>query len=340
MTLYDCLFVSPHIGTLQKFSWKHCLLQSQDEEERGRLLVGAIKNLECWLCHGCRASIPDEMLTIVELEVADPQYMYFAPAVVYKAISSHAIILFKYQNTYKLCVKKKEADNEASVFSPWFEPESAFGKNEELLAFLKSVTLDEDTTAVWEKLRDFIAENEAAYITLPKFRCMVYYLIRLLDNEKYKHGDKQRMERLLRNNCVPYKYFKENKTLKKHRLAEEDEVKRNRRYYVFELIYDLDQLWDVIMRDGWLVQRLEKNGLTDIRQWIERQRAYFGKYPDSTRDLEYGDRSKVRASTCLPMSGWYMVDFLDRIPKGHRRSGDELAAILPTYHPSQKIEKA
>lgn len=338
MTLYDYLFAQPHIGVLKKLSWKSCILQSQSEEEKGHLLADAIKNLEWRVCTSSSTNIPDRALSVIEIEVANPQYMYFVPSVLFQNTPSDAIILFAYQDTYKLCVNET-IDDVSPVFSPWFELEGAFGRNEELIALLKSVTLDSNGTAVWEKLRNFIAGNEATYITLPKFRCMVYYLIRLLDNETYKHGDKQRIERLMKDNCVPYKYFKENSSLRKQRLQEKDEAKRKRQYRVFDLIYDLDQLWDVIVRDGWLVQRLQSNGLTDIRRWIEKQQAYFREYPDSTRDLEYGDRSKVRASKYLPMSGWYMVDFLDRVPKGRRRSGDEMAAILPTYHPSKKKEK-
>lgn len=329
MTLYDCLFIESHVEAPQKFSWQSCILHSQDEEERGRLLAGSIKNLE-WRCYNYGStSIPDGKLDIIEVEMVDPQYMYFVPPVLFQAVSNHAIVLFEYQGVYKLCVNDDKA---RPVFSPWFELESVFGKNEKLLAFLQSVTLEDDVGSVWDGLKKYIVDNEAIYITYPKFRCMVFYLIRQLGCEKYQHGDRKRAERLLKDNCIPYRYFRENRKLKEQRLAEEDEVKRNRQYCVFDLIYDLDQLWDVIMRDGWLTQRLENNGLADIRLWIERQENYFEEYPDSFHELPYGDRGKIRHSKQLSLSGWYMVDFIDRIPKGHKRSGAEIAAILPTYH--------
>lgn len=303
MEIYDYIGL-PDKYMKNQFLDKNKFLNPFLSDEQNKLLLTAIDNIilkySVIFDTNNKTSVNSinrsDKFDIVEIDINNYQYFYFVPNSVFRIFSNPTLLILKYKNKYKICIdvlldSHNHSENETNIyFTGWIDINNPLGRMNDLLSKLKYSNYNID---IYSYYRDIVLDYKAVYVTGNKIEILIKYVVRHL-----KWGYKNKVQLMIKNKLISYVY------------QQKKGYKKGCPYvrgYVF--LYDIDEVWNVLMSEDWICSVLEKYHYINGYDLLNKYEEYIEKWG---YDYIIGvDHSSFAFSDVLyKSSNWYNIDFI------------------------------
>ncbi len=245
MTLYDHLSM-PKEYAVEKPIDKKELLYPAFSDQQNEVLFNSVNEAVLKYRIGTTT-----VFDVVEVSVNEYQYFYFLPLSIFSDSQKPTLLVLEYNGKYKLCINITESGNETikPYFTGWIDPANLQGR---MISVLEAMSFEKlDLTNIEELLKvckETIIENKAVYVTGNQIEFMVKFFVGYM-----KRGAITKIRNMVKNKCTAFAYQQKKGYRKGF----------NNYYRGYVYLYDLDELWNVLMGEDWIWDKLQ-NGLSKM----------------------------------------------------------------------------
>ena len=292
MTLYDHLSM-PKEYAVEKPIDKKELLYPAFSDQQNEVLFNSVNEAVLKYRIGTTT-----VFDVVEVSVNEYQYFYFLPLSIFQTVKKPTLLVLEYNGKYKLCINITESGNETikPYFTGWIDPANLQGR---MISVLEAMSFEKlDLTNIEELLKvckETIIENKAVYVTGNQIEFMVKFFVGYM-----KRGAITKIRNMVKNKCTAFAYQQKKGYRKGF----------NNYYRGYVYLYDLDELWNVLMGEDWIWDKLQKCPFQNGLDMFKRYETY---HEENKYNIGFGediDNSDFAFSDVLyESSNWQGIDF-------------------------------
>lgn len=294
MKLYDYLSI-PKKFTVEKLIDKQEFLNPAFSDEQNKALLASVNQavLKYRIC-----STDSNSFDVLEISVNEYQYFYFLPLFALQAVRNPTLLVLEYNGKYKFCMNIAESGNEniKPYFTGWIDTANPQGRMISLLEKMNFEKLDlTNAEGLLQICRETVVENKAVYVTGNKIEFMVKFFVGFM-----KRGAITKIKNMVKNKCTAFAYQQKRGYRKGYNVY--------CRRYIF--LYDLDELWNVLMEEEWIWDKLQKWSFKNGVGMLKCYEAYHEENKYNTGLGQDIDNSDFAFSDVLyESSNWQGIDF-------------------------------
>lgn len=293
MKLYDYLSI-PEEYAIEKPIDKKEFLNPAFSDQQNEVLLASVNQavLKYRICTPIA-------FDVVEVSVNEYQYFYFLPLSIFQTVKNPTLLVMEYNGKYKLCINIAESENKniKPYFTGWIDTANPQGRMISLLEKMNFEKLDlTNAEGLLQICRETVVENKAVYVTGNKIEFMVKFFVGFM-----KRGAITKIKNMVKNKCTAFAYQQKKGYRKGF----------NNYYRGYIFLYDLDELWSVLMEEEWIGDKLQKWSIHDGLGMLNRYENYHQEHKYIVDLSTETDNSDFAFSDVLyESSNWQGLDFV------------------------------